>query len=57
MGGGRVGNSHALHSPPPINSPRTSEGKQKVKVKVAQLYLCLCNPMDMEFSRPKYWSA
>ena len=26
----------------------------KVKVKVAQLCLTLCDPM--EFSRPKYWS-
>ena len=36
------------------------------KVKVAQLYLTLCNPMDyiahqaplsMEFSRQEYWSG
>ena len=32
----------------------------KVKVKVAQSYPTLCNPMDyksMEFSRPEYWSG
>ena len=32
----------------------------KVKVKVAQLCLTLCNPTDytaMEFSRPGYWSG
>ena len=35
--------------------------KWKVKVKAAQLYLTLWNPMDytqfMEFSRPEYWSG
>ena len=31
---------------------------KKVKVKVAQSYLSLCNPMNyMEFSRPEYWSG
>ena len=30
----------------------------RVKVKVAQLCLTLCDPMDyMEFSRPEYWSG
>ena len=32
----------------------------KVKVKVAQSYLTLCDPMDytsMEFSWPEYWSG
>ena len=33
-------------------------GEDKVKVKVAQSCLTLCNPMDctMEFSRPEYWN-
>ena len=55
MDGGRGCGQLTCSALPPTNSPRTSEGKQKVKV--AQLCLCLCNPMDMEFSRPKYWSG
>ena len=35
-------------------------GKLKVKVKVAQFCLTLCDPMDAQskdFSRPEYWSG
>jgi len=41
----------------------TTWESMKVKVKVAQLYLTISNPMDyiyiqfMEFSRPEYWSG
>jgi len=28
-----------------------------MKVKVAQLYLTVCDPMDMTFFRPEYWNG
>ena len=29
----------------------------KVKVKITQSCLTLCDPVPMEFSRPEYWSG
>ena len=37
------------------DSSKSSRENDRVKGKVAQLHLTLCNPMD--YSRPEYWSG
>ena len=47
-------------SPPGVLLQVTAGLKNIEKVKVTQLCLILCDPMDytfMEFSRPEYWSG
>ena len=44
---------------PTLSNQNVLNKCKRKKVKVAQLCLTLCNPMDlsMEFSRPEYWSG